>query len=171
MRSFTASGVCAVLVVILGGCSLFMKSIEKPQAKVRQVAMASAGFAGVTGELKLDVTNPNGFGVPLAGIDWQLSIGGSRAVSGSVQLAQTIPARGVAPVKTSLTISTLDAAIVAAQLAGGARDYRIHVTLRFSTQIGPLEIDLDHAGQLGSRAAPRWRDRDSLPGPGMIGLR
>ena len=137
-------------VVLLSGCSLFMHSIEKPKAEVRNVSVSSAGFTGVTGELRLDVSNPNGFGVPLAGIEWQLSIGGSRAVTGSVQLSQTIPAKGIAPVTTSLTINAIDAAIVASQLAGGARDYRIHAKLRFSTQVGEVAVDLDHQGQLGS---------------------
>src|SRR5687768_13996751 len=136
-------------VVALSGCSMFMNSIEKPKAEVRNVSVSSAGFAGVTGELALDVMNPNGFGVPLAGIDWQLSIGGARAVTGSVALSQTIPAKGVAPVTTSLTINALDAAAVASQLAGGARDYRIHATIKFSTQVGEVAVQVDHAGQLG----------------------
>jgi LEA14-like dessication related protein len=138
------------VVVLVSGCSMFMKSIEKPKAEVRNVSMASAGFAGVTGELRLDVMNPNGFGVPLAGIDWQLSIGGTRAVSGSVSLSQTIPAKGIAPVTTSLTLDALDAAVVARQLAGGARDYRLHATIRFATQVGEVAVQVDHAGQLGS---------------------
>lgn len=137
-------------VLVVSGCSMFMHSIEKPKAEVRNVSVSSAGFSGVTGELSLDVMNPNGFGVPLAGIDWQLSIGGARAVTGSVQLQQTIPAKGVAPVKTSLTINAMDVPVVAGQLAGGARDYRIHAKLKFSTQVGEVAVELDHTGQLGS---------------------
>jgi LEA14-like dessication related protein len=137
-------------LVLVTGCSMFMHSIEKPKAEVRNVNVSSAGFTGVSGELSLDVMNPNAFGVPLAGIDWQLSVGGTRAVTGSVQLQQTIPAKGVAPVKTSLTISALDAALVAQRLASGARDYRIHAVLKFSTNVGQIDVAIDHAGQLGS---------------------
>ncbi len=143
----------ALTCLAISGCSLFMRSIEKPQATVRDVEVTSAGFTGVTGELKLDVMNPNGFGVPLAGIDWQLSVGGARAVTGTVQLNQTIPAKGVAPVTTSLTIDARDAVAVASALAGGARDYRIHARLTFSTAVGPVAVDIDHAGQLGSTNA------------------
>ena len=139
----------ALLLCFLTGCSLFMHSIEKPKADVRTVSVSQAGFSGVTGELNLDVMNPNSFGVPLSGIEWQLSVGGARAVTGSVQLSQTIPAKGVAPVKTSLTISAVDAAVVASRLASGSRDYRIHAKLHFSTQVGEIAVDIDHAGQLG----------------------
>ena len=68
--------------VALGGCSIFMHSIERPTAQVRDASVTAAGFGGVSGSLRLDVTNPNTFGVPLSGIDWQLAIGGNRAATG-----------------------------------------------------------------------------------------
>src|SRR5258706_3217694 len=122
----------AALALALSGCSLFMHSIEKPKASVRDVSVSSAGFTGITGQLHLDVMNPNGFGVPLSGIDWQLSIGGSRAVTGSAQLSKEIPAKGTAPIDTSLSISPADAITVAGVLAGGAHDYTITAKLHFS---------------------------------------
>lgn len=148
------------LMIALAGCSMFMKSIEKPTAEVQSVAVSSAGFSGATGELRLDVTNPNSFGVPLAGIEWELSIGGSRAVTGSVQLQQTIPARGVAPVVTSLSIAARDAIAVASALSGGATTYELHARLTFSTRVGPLAVDIAHTGQLGR----------SAPAGGVLGL-
>jgi LEA14-like dessication related protein len=151
MRAALALGV----VGMMSGCSMFMRSIERPTAEVRTVEVSSASFAGVSGEMHLDVTNPNGFGVPLSGIDWQLSIGGARAVTGTVQLSQTIPARGVAPVTTTLSINTGDASAVASVLASGARNYQVEVRLHFSTQVGPLDVDVKHEGQLGSGVALR----------------
>src|SRR4029077_10644162 len=103
----------SLVLAMLTGCSLFMHSIERPTATVRDVSVASAGLTGITGELRLDVMNPNNFGVPLSGIDWQLSIGGARAATGTAQLSQEIPARGVAPITTSLTIDARDAFAVA----------------------------------------------------------
>ena len=140
---FALLGLC----VALTGCSMFMKSIEKPTAEVPDVSVSSAGFSGVTGELRLDVMNPNGFGVPLAGIDWELSVGGSRAVTGAVQLQQTIPARGVAPVVTSLSIAARDAIAVASALSGGARTYE-----------NPCAADVLDGGGTA-------RSRDRAPGP------
>lgn len=137
------------VVAVLSSCSLFMHSIEKPSAKVREVSVSAAGFTGATGELRLDVSNPNGFGVPLASIDWQLDIGGAPAARGSVSLTQTIPARGVAPIVASLTIEARDAIAVATKLAAGARDYRLVAKVKFSTPVGSLAVDLEHAGQLG----------------------
>jgi LEA14-like dessication related protein len=141
--------VALACLAALSGCSLFMRSIEKPTAEVREVSMTSADFGGVSGELALDVMNPNGFGVPLSGIDWQLSIGNMRAVTGTAQLSKEIPAKGVAPVTTSLTIGGMDAINVARAMARGARDYRIDVHLHFATRVGQVDVDVTHAGQLG----------------------
>lgn len=144
MRSLLVASLC----LLLSACSFFTRSIERPTADVRDVSVSSAGFSGMTGELHIDVMNPNGFGVPLAGIDWQLSVGGSRAVTGSVELSQTIPAKGVAPVTTSLTIDARDAIAVAQELARGARTYQLSARLRFTTPVGPLDVDVQHSGEL-----------------------
>ena len=142
--------VIVAVVVLASGCSLFSRSIEKPSATVRDVSLSSAGFTGVSGELSLDVSNPNPIGVPLAGIDWELSIGGARALTGSVQLSKTIPARGIAPVTTLLTIAARDAIAAGSVLASGARDYKLRARLTFTTPIGPLEVSVEHAGTLGA---------------------
>jgi len=162
MRFFAiALAACA----LTSGCSMFLRSIEKPKASVRDVSLSSAGFGGVSGHLQLDVTNPNGFGVPLAGIDWQLSIGGARGVTGTVQLSQTIPARGVAPIATTLAVSASDAITVASVLAAGARTYEVRAKLHFSTPVGPVDVDVAHAGTLGGGGGAAAAAR------GVLGLR
>ncbi|MBV8757864.1 MAG: LEA type 2 family protein [Deltaproteobacteria bacterium] len=130
-----------------------MHSIERPSAQVRDASVTAAGLGGVSGSLRLDVTNPNTFGVPLSGIDWQLAIGGSRAATGNVELQQTIPARGVAPVNTSLAISTMDAVNVVQAVAGGAREYQLDATLHFSTNVGQLDVSVHYTGHLQSAIA------------------
>lgn len=143
----------ALACVALCGCSLFMHSIERPTAQVRDASVTAAGLGGVSGSLRLDVTNPNTFGVPLSGIDWQLAIGGNRAATGNVELQQTIPARGVAPVSTSLSVSTTDAIGVVRAVASGSRDYQLDATLHFSTNVGQLDVVVHYTGTIGSTLA------------------
>lgn len=164
MRSF-ALLVAACALASGSGCSIFMRSIEKPKASVRDVSLSSAGFGGVSGHLQLDVTNPNAFGVPLSGIDWQLSVGGARAVTGTVQLSQTIPARGAAPIATSLAVSASDALAVASVLAAGARSYEVKARLHFSTPVGQVDVDVAHTGTLGGGGGAASAVR------GVLGLR
>src|SRR5512141_629632 len=70
-----AAGVLATLA--LGGCAMFMHTVEKPRVDVTDVALSSASFTGIDGQVSLDVSNPNSVGVPLSGIDWQLTVGGA----------------------------------------------------------------------------------------------
>jgi hypothetical protein len=77
-----------------------------------------------------------------------VSIGGDRAATGRVELSQTIPARGVAPVVTSLDIATADAIQVARAVAGGAHDYTIDATLHFSTNVGQLDVSVHTTGTI-----------------------
>lgn len=146
----------AAILVFLTSCAMFTRSIEKPTAEVRSVQVGAAGFTGLSGELRLDVSNPNGFGVPLAGIDWQLAIGGGRAVSGAVELHETIPAHGVAPVATTLRIDAREAIAAASALNRGERGYQLRATLHFSTPVGRISVDIEHSGQLGSGLASRF---------------
>jgi LEA14-like dessication related protein len=131
------------VLALVAGCSMFMHSMERPTATVRNVSVSSTG-----GELSVDVMNPNAFNVPLSGIDWQLTIGGARAVTGKVSLQQTIPAEGVSPITTSLSINPLDAAMVAAALGTGARNYEISAKLHFSTGVGQLDVEVTKQGEL-----------------------
>ena len=125
-----------------------MHSIERPSAKVRDVEVSSAGLTGVEGKIAVDVSNPNGFGVPISGIDWQLTIGGSRAATGKVELSKTIPAHGVAPIETTLAMSAADAIAVASSLAGGARDYEVTAQLHFSTPVGQIDVPVKGTGSI-----------------------
>jgi hypothetical protein len=136
------------LLAVLPGCSMFMHSMERPTATVRDVSVSSAGLAGVTGQLQVDVMNPNAFVVPLSGIDWQLSVGDARAVTGRVELHQQIPAQGISPITTSLSISTLDALVVAAALTNGQRTYSLDANFHFSTAVGQIDVEVKKTGEL-----------------------
>jgi LEA14-like dessication related protein len=127
---------------------MFMHSMERPTATVRDVSLVSAGALGVTGVLHVDVMNPNAFNVPLAGIAWELSIGDARAMTGQVDLQQTIPAQGVSPITTSLSFGTADALRVAAAFGTGVRTYTLDAHLHFSTAVGQLEVEVRKTGEL-----------------------
>lgn len=153
LRAMPKTAAATALALALAGCAHFPTSIEEPEVEVQDVSLASASFGGVEGQLDLEIFNPNGFGVPLEGGSWELAVGGSRAATGRLELAETIPAKGRAPVVASLAISTTDAIMVGAALASGARDYDVRGRLRFRTRLGSIEVEFRHRGELGERTA------------------
>jgi len=140
----------ALLAVALTGCALLTHPIEKPTAQVRGVAVGSVSFTGLDGTIDLDIQNPNSFGVPLSEIEWQLSVGNARAVSGRISLSQEIPARGTAPVHAALRIAATDAIAVGGEVAGGVRSYTLSARLHFSTKLGKVSVDVANTGTLTS---------------------
>ncbi len=135
------------LVISLSGCFLG-KSIEKPQVTVTAVAIGSVSFTGIEGTIDLDVFNPNAFGVPLSMIEWEISVGSSRAVQGRIELSATIPAKASAPVTAALRIDAADAVDVGMQLAAGVRTYTLAARFTFSTTLATVSVDVVHESTL-----------------------
>lgn len=135
-------------VLCATACAHLPIGIEKPTAEVDHVEVGAVSFTGIEGQVHLEITNPNGFGVPLESGTWSLAIAGSQAVSGRFELAETIPAKASAPVIASLRIDAVDAARVGAALAAGRRDYTITGSLTFSTRVGAVEVGFRHSGDL-----------------------
>jgi LEA14-like dessication related protein len=138
------------LVTLVSGCALFNHPIEKPTAQVRGVAVTSVSFTGIDGEIALDIQNPNAFGVPLSQIEWQLAVGSARAVTGRIELTETIPARGTAPVRAILHVDAGDAIDVGAAIARGERGYQLDARLTFTTRLGAVDVAVQSTGELGS---------------------
>jgi hypothetical protein len=145
MRFLLVAGAAAAL---LAGCALFSRPFEEPEIKVRGLGIERASLAGIEAVLALDIFNPNEYGVPLEGGSLQLSIGGSRAVTVTFDLAETIPARASAPIETSIFIGSADAARVGRRLASGQRDYELAGELSFATRLGSVAVGYTHRGQL-----------------------
>ena len=151
-RLASASLVFLALALLSGaGCAALQ--VQRPSASIRTVAVTTVSLGAVDGQLMVDIHNPNGFSVPLSGIDWELSVGGARAVRGHADLHQDIPANASAPVTVTLRVSPADAIAVAGAVVAGRTDYRLHSTLTFSTPLRPIQVDLDHQGTLGQAAA------------------
>ena len=152
----------AVVVALAPFAACFLaRPVETPTATVRSASLSATSLTAIEGELALDVMNPNAFGVPLSGIEWQVSIGGARAVSGRAEATQTIPAKASAPVTTSLRVDLRDAVDAATAVARGARDYQLDLRLHFSTQLGDLSVDVHHRGTLAGAGGvlgglPSW---------------
>jgi len=136
-------------LALFAACSFFPHPLEKPKVDVTGVAITEVSFSGLSGHVDMNVLNPNAVSLPLSAVDWQLAIGGSRAVSGRVDLSANIPAKGSAPVEASLRVGASDAVAVAPKLAAGERAYHLHVVLHFDTSIGDLSVAVDSDGSLG----------------------
>jgi LEA14-like dessication related protein len=70
-RQWAQVFVLLVLGVVLGGCALFYRS---PQVQIADVRVVQLGFTSGTAEVKLDVTNPNRFGLEVRELAYLLEV-------------------------------------------------------------------------------------------------
>ena len=134
------------LAVLASACAHLPKAVEEPTVDVRGVALTGVSFTGIDGELHMDVFNPNMFSVPLQAVDWELSIGNAKAVSGSFELLKHIPARDSTPVIGSLSIGAANAIAIGDKLAEGESRYTVRGMLHFATKFGPLTVSFAYDG-------------------------
>ncbi len=139
----------AFLLALLTGCPGLTQPLEKPTVSFRGVALGSVGLSGITATAGFSIYNPNALGLPLRAVDWEFSVGGSAPVRGRVDLSETIPAKGTAPVDVTFRIGPATAVSMASRISSGARDYRLSGVLHFQTSLGQVAVNIDHSGSLG----------------------
>lgn len=158
MREHTTKQLLGLAFLCAGllACGALSPVTEKPKVTVNTVSLSSAGFSGMTGKVGMDIYNPNAFGLPLTRVEWTLSVGNAKAVSGAFDLSDTIPAKASAPVEGSLRVDATSAIAVAAQLASGERTYTIQGRLHFQTRFGNLSVDIAGQGEIASLLSRGW---------------
>lgn len=149
MRS-TLSIFAAAALALTAGCPM-VAPVEKPTVKPRGVTLVSISWSGVDARVDVDIINPNAIALPLRLFDWELSIGGGRAVTGKTELSESIPAKSSAPVATTIRLGASEASDVGSRIVAGRRDYRLKGTLHFSTSLGDLRVPFTQDGHLADR--------------------
>jgi LEA14-like dessication related protein len=139
-----------VVFLMLTGCSKLHlgPSVAKPKVEVTSVTMEAFSQRGVGGQMELKVANPNPVALPLRYVDWELSVGGDRAVSGHFDLPQNLPANGSAPLSVALEVLAADALRITPHLAEGMRDYQLHGVLHFQAPAGDMSVGFQSEGVL-----------------------
>lgn len=135
--------------LLLAGCPGITRPLEKPTASFRGMSSASVGLSGLSATAGFSIQNPNSVGLPLRAVDWELSIGGSAPVRGRVELSETIPAKGSAPIDVNIKVSPGAAIGIGRRISSGNKNYEIRGVLHFQTRFGDIAVGFDHNGSLG----------------------
>lgn len=138
-----------VFAFAFAGCGALTQPLEQPTAELQDVALQSISLSG-TATLRADflVTNPNGFGIPVEAVDYQVSIGSSDPVSGRVEANTTIPANGTAPLNVQLDLNAFAAVDIVRRLAAGEREYRVDGVIHFASPIGKISMNFSESGTI-----------------------
>ncbi|MCK5145329.1 LEA type 2 family protein [bacterium] len=123
-------------------------NVQKPTAKFRGVSLAGLSFETVDLLFEFDVQNPNGIGLSMANMDYDLKINEQSFISGNQPQGITIPAHGGNVIKLPLTLKFKDLY----QLGKGLKDqdstaYDLACGFSFEVPIlGEVRIPLQKSG-------------------------
>ena len=134
-----------------GGCAAL--NVQKPTAAVTGMAVRGVDADGFTLDFAVDVTNPNGFALPVSAADYQLGIGGVAVLDGEASPDRSIPARGTLGVTLPVTVGfeNLLKAEQAIRDSGGNVPYDLAGGLSFDTGsplTGKVRVPLRYSGTL-----------------------
>lgn len=135
---------CAVL---LQGCQSLSKHILPPDVAVQDFQLHKADFTKQTFSLKLNMKNRNQFALPIAAIDYAVSLGGVPVTSGkSANESLFLSAGGSKEIELKFDINMLDLYSKFKNFNASSIDYT--VTGNVTTSGIPFAIPFDRKGQV-----------------------
>jgi LEA14-like dessication related protein len=120
-----------------------------PALSVPSVVWKNVSLAGVTGVVKLRVTNPNAFAFDVAGLDYDVKLGGFQLAKGGLVNPASLAAGAAQELGINVQLSTAQAGMAIIQLAQGRSSaYSLGGALSIGTPFGPLRIPVNVTGQV-----------------------
>jgi LEA14-like dessication related protein len=146
--------VVSVCFFLGGGCAAL--NVQKPTAAVTGMAVRGVDADGFTLDFAVDVSNPNGFTLPLSDADYTLGVGGVEVLDGKASPNRSIPANGTLAVAVPVTVAfeNLLKAETAIRDSGGNVPYDLAGGLSFDTGsplAGKVRVPLRYSGTLPLR--------------------
>ncbi len=120
-----------------------------PQVSVPSVTWQNVSLAGATGLLKMKVANPNSFAFDVAGLDYDIKLGGVELAKGGLVNAASLAAGVAQEIGIKVSVSTAQAGMALLQLVKGqSAAYSLGGTIAIGTPFGPLKLPLATSGQV-----------------------
>jgi LEA14-like dessication related protein len=148
--------------LLLAACAsvqqLARSAVKEPKLTFRSASLQALDMEGATVAFTWDLENPNGFGVDLARVGWNVDVEGTRIASGDLPGGLKIKANGTAPVTFPVRVRFQDVPGIVS-LLGSGKDvirYRLGGTLGVRTPIGILDLPLSHEDRLRLPSMPRF---------------
>jgi LEA14-like dessication related protein len=155
-----ASIVAAVLS--LAGCAglqdLARGALERPTLTFRSASLQALDLEGATVGFTFDLENPNGFGVDVARIGWNVEVEGTRIAGGELPGGLAVRARATAPVTFPVRVRFQDVPGIVSLLRGGRDElaYRLSGAIGVKTPVGVVDLPLSHSDRVQLPDLPRF---------------
>ena len=132
------------------GCATLQRAVIYPTARIESVKLANVGFDAATIEFTLGVDNPYSVSLPVAGLDFALSVKEHEFLEGSADLDRVIPAHETGRLSVPVRVPFVELYEVASDLQlGSTIAYHADLGLRVKTPFaGVISLPLDADGEI-----------------------
>lgn len=152
----------ALAAVVVAGCAglqdLARVAFQQPKLTFRTASIQSLDLEGATVGFQFDLENPNGFGVDVARIGYQVEADGSRIASGDLPGGLAVRAKATSPITFPVRVRYRDVPGIVLLLKSGKQEipYRLSGALGVNTPVGVVDLPLSHSATLKLPAIPRF---------------
>jgi LEA14-like dessication related protein len=132
-------------------------NVQRPTVSMRSASVKEITPAGFTLNFDVDLENPNSVALPLADVDYGLSLTGAKLVEGQARPEGSLPAKGKRPVTlpVMVTFDNLLKVVEGVGASGGEIPYGLEASFAFETGGGLLpqkiRVPLKYEGTLHAR--------------------
>ena len=125
--------------------------LKEPEVSLDTLSVKSVSLTSMRIVARLNISNPNNFGVEVAGYDYSLEVGTWPVVDGRVEKSFSLPANGGATIEVPLEIGFGNALGAGVDLlAGGGLGYTLTMNVEVGSPFGPITIPLSRKGRISS---------------------
>jgi len=151
-----------VLGIFVSGCETVQQLLDtnKPTANLKGLGFDDVSLESATLVFNVEIDNPYPVALPLTNMDYGLSSGGSPFLSGSADIASTVPAESKKTVSLPAKINYMDMLKALKGIRPGTTiPYKADIGLSVDTPaLGVLKLPLKKEGEL---ALPRLSEIDA----------
>lgn len=158
-------------VLLLCGCSLIQQfaggGFQQPTLQFREARLERVDFIGAELTLIFTVTNPNGVGLSLSSVAYELQIEGRRVVAGAPANGLAIPANSTAEMAFPAGVRWLEIApALTALFEQDLVHYKASGSIGVDTPVGVITLPVEREGTFPSPRVPKL----SLGPPQLVSL-
>ena len=144
-----------LIATLAAGCTTLQIAtglgLKEPEVSLDTLSVKSVSLTSMRIVARLNVSNPNRFGVEVSGYDYSLEVGTWPVVDGRVKESFSLPAGGGATIEVPLEIGFGNALGAGVDLlAGGGLSYTLKMTVEIASPFGPVTIPLTREGRISS---------------------
>ncbi len=103
-------GLVVAMLAVSGCASTMQNLVQSPVVELRAVQVMGLGLNSQTFLLSFDISNPNGFALPVRSVRYALKLDGRRFASGETPSEFSVPANGDARFAISVDLNLLQTA-------------------------------------------------------------